>query len=169
MMAINVAYTAGDLERLQALAHEPDSISQAPQTDQALAEALLRELERCRRRLREIAEERIKLEKRESARIMQRFDRAATVGRDYLSELARDLRIQIEEKIVEREVLKQRIEEREQDQEFYDADSLADVVFNLGLEEAELDEDPFSPYAQWRRRERPTWFEDDEDILDDSD
>lgn len=169
MMAINAAYTAGDLEQLQALAHEPDSISQVPQTDQALAEALLRELERCRRRLREISQELAKLERHESVRIMQRAERAATVGRDYLNELARDLRIQISEKLVERDVLKQHIEGFEQDQDFYDADALADAVYYLGLEEADVDEDPFSPYSRWQRKERPSWFEDDEDILDDSD
>lgn len=169
MMAINAAYTAGDLERLKALAHEPDSISQAPATDQALAEALLREVERCRRRLQEIAREMRKLEQHESARIMQRVERAATVGRDYLSEMARDLQLQINEKIAEQVILKQRIEEFTLEQEVYDPDSFADAVYNIGLEEADLDEDPFSPYAGWRRKERPSWFDDDEDILDDSD
>lgn len=169
MMAINAAYTAGDLEQLKALAHEPDSISQAPATDQALAEALLREVERCRRRLGEIAQELRKLEQHQSARIMQQVERAASVGRDYLNEMARDLQLQIKEKMAERVILTQRIEEFELQQDIYDADSFADAVYNLGLEEAELDEDPFSPYAEWRRRGRPSWFNDDEDILDDSD
>jgi hypothetical protein len=71
--------------------------------------------------------------------------------------------------MVERAILRQQIEEFEQERDYYDPDSLADAVFNLGLEEADVEEDPFSPYSRWQRKERPSWFEDDEDILDDSD
>jgi hypothetical protein len=110
-----------------------------------------------------------RLERHESARILHRVQRAATAGRDYLNELARDLRLQINERMVERDILKQQIEDFEQERDLYDADSLADAVYNLGLEEADLDEDPFSPYAGWRTKERRSWFADDDDILDDSD
>ncbi len=46
MMAINAAYAAGDLKRLEALAQEPDP-QQRSYTDQELAEALLKEWHHC--------------------------------------------------------------------------------------------------------------------------
>ena len=80
MMAINAAYAVGDLAKLEQLAHEPDSISRAPQTPEELAAALERDIDRCRRRLAEIAQELSTLEGHDSARLMKRAERAAAGG-----------------------------------------------------------------------------------------
>jgi predicted RNase H-like nuclease (RuvC/YqgF family) len=170
MMAINAAYTAGDIDKLQQLGLEPSHASALPQTDQELAESLQREVERCQRRLREIEQERAVLEAHDSARLMKRAERAAVQGRDLLDELAGDLRRRISEKLVEREVLEEQLEEVEQADVEISAEDLADIVYNLGLEQAG-DEGLFTSYGEWRPRNRNRWdqkgFEDEENTLDD--
>lgn len=175
MMAINAAYAAGDLVALQRLADEPDSAPRAPQTDQELAEALAREVERCRRRLDELAAEMATLERHDSARLLRRAEKAAAEGRDLLNELAADLRRRISEKLVERDVLETQLEEVEREGADLSAEDLADIVYNLGLEQAG-DESLVEPDRDWRPRERRRpWDTNDadteevEDILDDVD
>ncbi|HNS39409.1 MAG TPA: hypothetical protein PKJ56_04070 [Promineifilum sp.] len=163
MMAINAAYTAGDLEALERLANEPDSISRVPQTLQELAAALEREVERCRHRLHEIARELATLGKHQSARLMEQFEQAQAQGRDLLAELAANLRRRISEKLVERDVLESQLDEVEQGGAEVDASDLADIVYNLGLEQADED-DLFGNGHSWRpRRPRPWESNDGED------
>ena len=76
MMAINAAYTAGNLEELERLAQEPDSISRAPQSIEELAADLEREVERGRRRLVESATELAPLEEHDCALLLRRAERA---------------------------------------------------------------------------------------------
>lgn len=170
MMAINAAYAAGDVETLEQLANEPDSISRRPETPQELAAALEREIERCRRRLAEVAKELATLEKHDSTRLMRRAERAATSGRDLLAELAADLRRRISEKLVERDVLEARLDEAEQEGSEPGADDLADIVYNLGLEQAG-EGNLFGSEKEWRRRDPRPWAnndgDDDDAILDD--
>lgn len=172
MMAINAAYAAGDLDALRRLAAEPDSAPRAPRTDQELAEALAREVEHCRRRLAEIAGELLTLERHDSARLMKRAERAAAEGRDLLAELAADLRRRISEKLVERDVLESQLEEVEREGVELSADDLADIVYNLGLEQAGEGE-LFTPEREWRPRNPHPWDSNDadtndiDDILDD--
>lgn len=169
MMAINTAYASGDLERLQQLATEPDSITLGPQTDEARAEALRREIERCELRLAEIDRELRALAQHESSILMRRMERAAAVGRDMLAELAADLQQQITEKLVERDVLQSQLEEMEAEGIGIESD-LSDLVYDLGLEQAGSD-DLFSEYDAWRvdRQERRFGsYREDDDILDDS-
>lgn len=172
MMAINAAYSAGDLEALERLALEPDSTPREPGTDRQLAESLEREVNRCRRRLAEIGRELQRLERHDSARLMQRAEEAAKRGRDLLNELATDLRRRISEKMVEREVLQNQLDEVEREGVELTATDLADLVFDLGLEQA--GDDLFTSSRDWRPRDRRRWMgddsvEEDEDILDDSD
>lgn len=171
MMAINTAYAMGDLRRLELLALEPDSISNLPDGDEALAAALEREIERCRARLAEIERELATLDNHDSARLMRRAERAAAEGRDLLEEMARDLRGRVSERRAERDILQNQLEEAESDD--LDAGDLADLVYDLGLEQAGAD-DWLETDGDWRPRTRRGWdFEraarEEDDILDDAD
>lgn len=175
MMTINAAYALGDLARLQQIALEPDPSPAGAQTDEQLAASLARELERCRLRLAEIANELRALEHHESAQLLRRVERAAAAGRDLLDELAADLRQRISEKMVERDVLQTQLDESDDDE--VGDDSLADVLYDLRLEEAG-DADFMAQYSEWRANKArrwadetaDEWSEDDiEDILDDHD
>jgi predicted nucleic acid-binding Zn-ribbon protein len=149
MMVINAAYAAGDLAALQRLADEPDIAPRASHTDEELAAALQREINHCRRRLAEIAAELATLEGHESARLLRRAERAAAEGRDLLAEYAADLRRRINEKLVERDVLETQLEEMAQEGGELSAGDLADIVYNLGLEQAG-DNDLLEPNRAWR-------------------
>lgn len=160
MMAINAAYAAGDLEALERLAEEPDSISSIPDSPDKLAAALQREVDRCRRRLAEIATEKATLERHDSARLMHRAERAAAAGRDLLAELAADLRRRISEKMVERDVLETQLEEVEREGVELSAADLADIVYNLGLEQAD-EGNLFGADGAWRPRKPRPWESND--------
>ncbi len=160
MMAINAAYAAGDLGRLEQLADEPDTLSARPETPEALAAALQREVDHCRRRLDEIAAELATLEKHDSAKLMRRAERAAATGRDLLAELAADLRVRISEKMVERDVLETQLEEVEREGMDVSLDDLADIVYNLGLEQAE-EGNLFGAEGGWRPRNPRPWESND--------
>lgn len=170
MMAINAAYAMGDLAELERLADEPESISRVPQTPEELADALQREVDRCRRRLAEIAVEIATLEGHDSARLMKRAARAAANGRDLLAELAADLRRRIGEKMVERDVLETQLEDVERDGVELSAEDLADIVYNLGLEQAD-ENNLLGAEGGWRPRNPRPWEtndgQDEEDGFDD--
>lgn len=172
MMSINTAYTAGDLKRLHQLALEPDSTPNVLPTEAELAESLGREVERCRSRLAEIATELAELEKHESSQLLRRSQRATAEGRDLLDELAADLRRRVNEKLVEKDALQTQLDEQGSDEE-PGSDSLADVLYDLGLEQAG-DSAFITEFNRWRaaknQRWTDEWSEDDiEDILDDFD
>jgi hypothetical protein len=170
MMAVNAAYAAGDMAALERLATEPDSISREPATLEELAIALQREVDRCRRRLAEIAGEMATLESHDSARLLKRAERAAADGRDLLAELAADLRRRITEKMVERDILETQLEEVEREGVEVSAEDLADIVYNLGLEQAD-EGDLLGADKGWRPRVPRPWESndggDDEDGFDD--
>lgn len=176
MMAINFAYANGDLERLQHIALEPDVSSSTPHSDEELAESLAREVERCRRRLAEITKELAALERHESTMLLRRTERATAEGRNLLEELAADLRRRISEKMVERNVLQTQMEEYDAEDEA-GSESLADILYDLGLEEAgdtgfmaEFGRWRIAKNQQWADESGDEWSEDDiEDILDDRD
>lgn len=162
MMAINAAYTAGDLQRLQELTDQPDP--QRPDySDEDLADALLREVAHCRRRIAEIEKELGRLRRHPSYSLKTRVDEAAKHGRDLLEELAADMRVKIAERMVQRDVLQAEIEAfKNGDPDFAD-DAFADAVFNLGLEQV-LTEDNDSGFSEWRDRNRGRLdFEDTDD------
>ena len=170
MMAINAAYAAGNLEELERLAEEPDSISRAPQSLEELAADLQREVERCRRRLIEVAGELATLEEHDSGRLLRRAERAAAEGRDLLAELAADLRRRITEKLAERDVLEAQLEEVEREGVEVSAADLADIVYNLGLEQAD-EGNLLGAEGGWRPRDPRPWETNDgreeEDGFDD--
>lgn len=169
MMAINAAYAAGDIETLERLANEPDTISYEPRSPEELIATFQREMDHCRRRLAEIAAEMAMLENHDSARLMKRVEKAAAVGRDLLTELAADLRLRISEKMVERNVLETQLDEIEKEGVEVSYDDLADIVYNLGLEQADED-DLFGADNGWRPRKPRPWESNDgqdEDEVDD--
>ena len=165
MKAINAAYAAGDLARLQELAQEPDSADRLEyaRTDQQLVQAMLIELNRCHRRLVEIKEELARLELHKSARLLRRSQRAEAEGRDLLQEISRDLQAEIAQKMIERDVLKQQVEFFGHEETEFGGSAFADAIFDLNLEGV-FDDDETSHTARWD--EHPDW---DDDILDDSD
>jgi chromosome segregation ATPase len=167
MMAINAAYAAADLEKLHQLALEPDSAHgmDLADSDQHLAEKLLRELERCQRRLAEIKEEMARLEKHKSARLMRQATQAERNGRDWPSEIKAQLQEQITRKLVERDVLKQEVEFHSGAESPLDGDAYADAVWEISLEYA-FEEDPDTQAEEWTFRRRDRFSYDDEEDLE---
>lgn len=135
MMAINAAYAVGDLARLQKLAEEPDHAASTDYNNAELVQALYRELIRCRRRLKEIKGELIQLRKHHSTKMMQKMAHMAKQGRDMLAEMAHDLRERIVQQQVERDVLLIEIKAFGQGEPEFMSESLADTVYDLGLEQ----------------------------------
>lgn len=148
MMAINTAYAAGDVEKLKELALEPDP-QQREYTNQQLAEALLKEWDRCRRRMDEIDGELENLENHPSAQLMRQADRLTQQGRDMLDELATDLGNKITHHLVQRDMLQHEIRSFGKENLNLGGDDFADAVYDLGLEEV-LVEDPDSAFQEWR-------------------
>jgi hypothetical protein len=168
MMAINGAYASHELEKLRQLALEPDSIHdlELADSDQLLAEALLRELDRCRRRLKEIEEEMTRLEKHNSAKLMKQAKQTEENGRFWEDEIREQLQEQIARKMVERDVLKQEIDFHSGNESQVDSDAFADAIWDISLDSV-YDDDPDVEAEEYynRRRERYTYKED---ILDDN-
>ena len=169
MMSINAAYAAHDLDALRQLAMEPDSVHDLAlaDSDQLLAEALLRELDRCRRRLKEIVEELARLKKHNSAKLMKQAEQAKGEGRNWEDEVLEQLQEQITRKMVERDVLQQEITFHSGTESQVDSDAFADAIWDITLDSA-YDDDPDVEAEEYynRRRERYTYKED---ILDDND
>lgn len=169
MIAINAAYALHDLDKLRQLALEPDSIHELSlaDSDQRLAEALLRELDRCRRRLQEIQMEMKHLKKHNSAILMRQAEQAAREGRDWEDEILEQLQEQISRKMVERDVLEQEVSFHSGTESKVDGDAFADAIWDISLDAA-YDDDPDIEATEYynRRRERYTYKED---ILDDND
>lgn len=165
MKAINAAYTLGDLEKLHELSQEPDSIDRIEyaRTDRQIVIALYNELIHCRRRLAEIKEELTRLETHKSAYWLRRAERAEAEGYDLLAKIKRDLQDEIAHKMIERDILKQQIEQFGREEPDFGGDAFADAVLDLGYEGV-FDDDDITLTARWS--EHPDW---DDDILDDSD
>jgi chromosome segregation ATPase len=165
MKAINAAYAAGDVARLEELVQEPDSADRMEyaHTNQQLVQAMYIELTRCHRRLNEIKEEIAHLENHKSVRLMRRAERAAAAGRDLLDELYHELQNEIAHKLIERDVLKEQVELFDQESADYTDDAFADAVYDLSLEGIfDDDDDDITMTARWP--EHRSW---DDDILDD--
>jgi hypothetical protein len=101
---------------------------------------------------------------------MKRAERAAAEGRDLLAELAANMRRRIAEKMVERDILETQLDEVEREGVEMSADDLADIVYNLGLEQAD-EGDLLGADKGWRPRDPRPWESndggDDEDGFDD--
>lgn len=173
MMAINAAYAAGDLAKLRELAASPEFTSpnglNYDHADQKLAEMLLREVARVRRRLAEIKQEMIRLEKHESAKMMKKMVEVEANGRDYFAEIEKQLRDLIEERLVSRHSLEVQLESLEMDEgdTAVSDEDFANMVWDIGQETA-WDDDitpEFDRYIQ-RRRDRVYFEEDFDDDYD---
>lgn len=159
MMAINAAYAAGDLERLEFLSQEPDP-QQKAYSDELLAEALLKEWHHCWRRVEEIKLELARLEQHPSALLMRQDAKAAAADRDLLEELAADLRDKIAYKLIQRDIFKNEIDSFGKENIDLTSDDFADAVYDLGLEEVFV-EDSISAFAEWRDKHRDRFDFDD--------
>ena len=165
MMAINAAYAAGDLEKLQNLALEPDSASSDDfsNNEKLKAEALQRELARIYHRLSEISIELRRLERHHTSKMMRQADVMASEGLDFFELKAEELREQLAIKKVDRDNLQTQIDEFEGDLGF-SGDDFADVVWDVSLEQSLGDEDTppnFDKYIQ--KRQDNVYFEEDFD------
>ena len=156
MMAINAAYTVGNLEKLRALVLEPDAVEHMDNAlrDEQLAEALEREIARVQRRLDEVKGELAQLAHHQSTRLMKRKRQAEAAGRDFYAELIREIR--------------EKIFQKEMDLEWIMSDEVKAEGMFFG---DEFDDDLFDDDLTMDRWKRGVglyglW---DDDILDDSD
>ena len=162
MMAINAAYNAGDLERLQKLTQEPD-LQSREYSDQQLAEALLKEWHHCWQRMKEIEQELEQLEEHPSAQLMRQANKLDKQDRDLLDELAAELRDKIAHRMGQRDMLMDEIDSFGQDHGSLGGDDFADAVYDLGLEQV-LVEDPDSAFWEWRDKNLGRYdFDEDSD------
>jgi hypothetical protein len=170
MMAINAAYAAGDLEKLEQIALEPDGDGRIDTSNitAELVQALQRELARVKRRLTEIEEEMARLDRHPNVRFMQDTEKAAAEGIDLLDSYESQIRRQISRKMVERDVLQQQLDDLE-DETLLGSEDFADTIYNLNLEQAyESDPDLYAE-EMIARRNRYHGFPEDEDNPDDTD
>jgi hypothetical protein len=121
MAAINHAYAARSLAELVALAQAADRLIGAAlpgQTEAQLIQALQAELERCQRRLRQIALELGQLPQRPSVQLSLEVKLARRRGRDLLGQLAVDVERKVARKTVERDLLKAQFDQLGPEQGF---------------------------------------------------
>jgi hypothetical protein len=166
MMAINAAYAAGDLAKLRELATAPGAAQTLDyaNADQKVAEMLLREVTRVRRRLAEIQQEILRLEKHESARMMKQMAEAEADGRSYFDEIKSGLRDLVAERTAVRDSLQMQLESATLDDDsLLTDDELADIVWDVSLDTSFDDEftPDFDRYI--RRRTDKVYFEEDFD------
>ncbi len=171
MMAINAAYAAGDLEKLEQIALEPDGDGRIDTSSitAELIQALQRELTRVKRRLAEIEKEMARLDRHPNVRFMQDTEKAAAEGIDLLDSYESQIRRQISRKMVERDVLQQQLEDMEDEETLPGTEDFADTIYNLNLEQVyESDPDLYAE-EMIARRNRYHGFPEDEDNPDDTD
>ncbi len=170
MMAINAAYAAADLARLEKLASEPDSITGASHYDslQQQAVALLREIQRLEKRLREIHSELKHLGQHRSSRLMRRVEIAVTEGRDLIADIIRDLKEKIMQTLIERDILQNELASLDNladDDPSLVTDALADAIWDITLDSGFSDEDEGVNEWIYKHRGRKTyWDENDDDV-----
>lgn len=169
MMAINAAYAAGDLEKLQKIALEPDltSSNDHRDNDQIKAEMLQRELARIHQRLVEIQIEQERLKKHNTSKMMREADALAAEGMDFFVVREEELKDRITIRKVDRDNLQTQIDEFESDVAFT-GDDFANVVWDVSLEQSLGDDDTppeFDKYIQ-KRKDRVYFEEDFDDDID---
>ena len=156
MMAINAAYTVGDLDKLRELALSPDlgqHINNAL-TDEQLAEALEKEIGRVQKRLQEVKKELAQLAHHRSTTLMRRKQRVEAAGGNFYAEMIRELREKIFQKEMDLEwILSDEVKAEGMFFEDEFDDSFMDTELNLDGWKRRMD-----LYGLW-----------DDDILDDSD
>ena len=170
MIAINAAYAAADLARLEQLASEPDSITGVSHYDslQQQAVALLREIQRLEKRLTEIHSELKHLGQHRSSRLMRRVEIALGEGRDLIAEITRDLKEKIMQTLIERDILQNELASlnnlADEDPSLV-TDALAEAIWDITLDSNYSDEDEGVNEWIYKHRGRKTyWDEDDDDV-----
>ncbi|WP_420630324.1 hypothetical protein [Candidatus Leptofilum sp.] len=169
MMAINAAYAAGDLEKLEQLLLEPD----APHTivinsEQEQLDLLTRELTRVQNRLEEIKDELAQLDKHKSTFMMQRQEEVARAGRDWFAEVAAQLRQDIDKRKIERDVLEEQLANIEAfDETAASPDDIADIILDATLDDS-FDPQISAEFDRYidRRRSKNYFEQDYEDDYD---
>lgn len=164
MMAINAAYAAGDLEKLEQLLLEPDAPHTITiQSEEEQLELLMRELTRVQNRLQEIEDELARLDKHKSATMMRRQEEVAQAGRDWFAEVEAQLREDIAKRQIERDVLEEQLANLEEfdDTAVSDTD-FADIMLDATLDDPSFEAEISSEFDRYihRRRSR-NYFEDD--------
>lgn len=168
MMAINAAYAAGDLEKLELLLLEPDAPHTIMiQSEEEQLDLLVRELTRVQNRLQEIEDELARLDKHKSAVMMRREEEAARKGRDWFAEVETQLREDIAKRQIERDVLETQLASMAED-EFEDtavSDSdLADIMLDAALDDPSFEAEISAEFDRYiHRRRSKNYFEEDFD------
>ncbi len=136
MMAINAAYAAGDVEKLQELMDKPDAAQRIDfaQNDQLLAEALRRELNRLHDRRREINKELARLAEHPSSKMLRGAKILAGEGKDYFARLMKQLHEKIARRQVERDILQTQIEQMDAELSDFSSDEFAEAVWDATLD-----------------------------------
>lgn len=171
MIAINAAYAAADLTRLEQLALEPDSITGTFHYDslQQQAAALIKEINRLQKRLDEIREELRHLQQHRSSRLMRRVEKAAAEGRDLIADIAHDLREKITQALIEREVLKNELETIDQlgdEDAAFVGDAVADAIWDMTLDSVYMDEEDDLGEWLFRKHGRKNYWDDNDDDME---
>lgn len=165
MMAINAAYTARDLEKLQTLALEPDAshLIDTAQTDAQLHKAIWQEIARCQRRLAEIEADLARLDQHRSSQLMAQQKMAEAEGGDFWVGMESQLQDQIARRQVERDVLK--VEMEGDGETAVGGNEWADTVWDLTLEYAfETEPDIAAEEIIFRGRAPQDYDEDNPDV-----
>jgi predicted nucleic acid-binding Zn-ribbon protein len=166
MWAINAAYAAGDLEKLEQLLLEPDAPHTiAIQSDEEQLDLLVRELTRVQHRLQEIEDELSRLDKHKSAVMMQRQEEIGRKGRDWFAEVEAQLREDIARRQIERDVLETQLANMEED-EFEDTAvsnaDFADIILDSTLDDPSFEAEISAEFDRYiHRRSSKNYFEDD--------
>ena len=164
MMAINAAYAAGDLAKLEAIQREPEMIQESPfstLTDQQTAERLTRELRRVQQRLKEITQELARLQQHRSSKMMKQTQQMAAEGLDFFAIQAENLLADVARLTGKRDELQNRIDHLELDEPVVTDEDIADLVWDATLDQMYDDGDTADSDRYIRRRTDRVYFEED--------
>ncbi len=169
MWAINAAYAAGNLEKLEQLLLEPDAPHTIMiQSEEEQLDLLMRELTRVQNRLQEIEDDLARLDKHKSAVMMRRQEEVAQKGRDWFAEVEAQLREDIAKRQIERDVLEEQLANMGDEFGAVSDEDFADLVFDATLDDAFDSSEISAEFDRYihRRRSKNYFEEDFEDDYD---
>ncbi len=159
MWAINAAYAAGDLEKLEQLLLEPDAphtIVIQSETEQL--DLLTHEMTRVQNRLQEIEDELARLDVHKSRVMMQRQAQVARAGRDWFAEVEAQLREDIAQRQIEHDVLLVQLENIDAfDDTAVTDEDFPDIVRDA-TEDRTFESDIFDEFDRYNGRRRSKGF-----------
>ncbi|VAW39850.1 hypothetical protein MNBD_CHLOROFLEXI01-1250 [hydrothermal vent metagenome] len=159
MWAINAAYAAGDLEKLEQLLLEPDAphtIVIQSETEQL--DLLTRELMRVQNRLQEIEDEMTRLDAHKSTVMMQRQEKVTRAGRDWFAEVAAQLQEDIAQRQIEHDVLQVQLENIDAFDETAVTDEDFPDIVRDATEDRTFESDIFDEFDRYNGRRRSKDF-----------